>query len=487
MNLSKLRLNRRELLEVAALGVATSSLAGCAAEESAAPGVQSNVAIPNADGVLPWSNWSGNQQCQPAQRKVPRTEDELRELLKTSTGKIRFVGSSHSFSPLVPTSDTMVSLAALRGVASVDAQTGVASIWGGTRLAQIGEPLWERGRAMINMPDIDVQTLAGAIATSTHGTGATLGSLSSDVTYVRLVTAQGEVLDCSRNENEEIFNAARTSLGALGAVSQIGIRTRETYKLRERTWMMPLREGLERAAQLRDQHRHFEMYALPHADYIQGITLDETDAPDSPETAVNSSEAEFRKVAKVIESLPFMRTWIINTAARNVDPEERTGRSYRIFGNVRSTRFNEMEYTVPAEQGPACLEEILATIRRNDIDVIFPLEYRYVQADDIWLSPFYQRPGCAISCHEFHDRDYQKYFAAIEPIFWKYQGRPHPGKIHTLEARQLAELYPRWNDFLRIRRELDPQGRFLNEHLQRLFGAARLGAAQFGAAQSGAA
>lgn len=471
MNLSKLRLNRRELLKAATLSAASGSLTGCGADEPAVSDVQADVAAPGIDGVLPWSNWSGNQSCQPAHREVPRTEDQLRELLKTSTGKIRFVGSSHSFSPLVPTPDALVSLAALRGVASVDAQTGEASIWGGTRLAQIGEALWERGRAMINMPDIDVQTLAGAIATSTHGTGATLGSLSSDVTRMRLVTAQGEVLECSRDRNEEVFNAARTSLGALGAVSQIGIRTRTAYKLLERTWMMPLSEGIERAAQLRDQHRHFEMYALPHADYIQGISLDETDAPDSEATAANSSEAEFRKVAKIVATLPFLRSWIINTAARNVAAEERTGRSYRIFGNVRTTRFNEMEYTVPAERGPACLAEILAIIRRHDIDVIFPLEYRYVNADDIWLSPFYQRSGCAISCHDFHDRDYKKYFAAVEPIFWKHEGRPHPGKIHTLEAKQLAHLYPRWNDFLRIRSEIDPQGRFLNDHLRRVFGA----------------
>jgi FAD-linked oxidoreductase len=469
MNLSRLKLNRRDLLKAATLGVAAQSLAGCGAEESAE--VPPDLAKLGDNDVLPWSNWSGNQSCQPTRREVPRTEEELCELLKRSTGKIRFVGSSHSFSPLVPTPEMLISLAAMRGVISVDTQTGEASIWAGTRLAQIGEPLWERGRGLFNQPDIDAQALAGAIATSTHGTGVSLGSLSSDVTRIRLVTASGEVLECSRDRNEDLFNAACTSFGALGAVSQVGLRTREAYKLRERTWMMPLQEGLERAAQLRDQHRHFEMYALPHGDYIQGITLDETDAPDSP-TAVNSSEAEFRKVAKVIEALPLLRSLIINTAARNVDPEERTGRSYRIFGNVRNTRFNEMEYTVPAEQGPACLAEILDTIRRNEIDVIFPIEYRYVRADDIWLSPFYRRPGCAISCHNFHDRDYKKYFAAVEPIFWKYQGRPHPGKIHTLEAQQLSQLYPRWNDFMRIRRELDPNGRFLNDHLQQVFGAA---------------
>jgi FAD-linked oxidoreductase len=469
MNLSKFRLSRRAVLEAAALSVAANSLAGCGAGEPAASDVPSTV---DDNAVLPWSNWSGSQSCQPARREVPRTEEELCELLKRSTGKVRFVGSSHSFSPLVPTPDTLISLAALRGLISVDAQTGEASIWAGTRLAQIGEPLWEQGRGLINQPDIDSQALAGAIATSTHGTGATLGSLSSEVTRIRLVTAHGEILECSRDRNADLFNAARTSFGALGAVSQIVMRTRDAYKLRERTWMMPLQEGLEHAAKLRDEHRHFEMYALPHGDYIQGITLDETDAPDSPPSAVNNSEAEFRKAAKIIDTLPFMRSLIINMAAGTVDPQERIGRSYRILGNVRSTRFNEMEYTVPAEHGPACLSEILATIRRDDIDVIFPLEYRYVQADDVWLSPFYQRPGCAISCHNFHDRDYKKYFAAIEPIFWKYQGRPHPGKLHTLEAKQLAQLYPRWDDFQRIRRELDPQGRLLNDHLQRVFGAA---------------
>jgi FAD/FMN-containing dehydrogenase len=287
---------------------------------------------------------------------------------------------------------------------------------------------------------------------------------------MRLLTVQGEALECSADHNTDLFNAARTSLGALGAVSQIGVRTRNAYKLHEHTWMMPLQEGLERAEELRDRHRHFEMYALPHAEFVFGITADETDKPDSPPMIVSNSEAEFRKVARLTDALPFMRSLIVNTVARRVEPEERAGRSYRIFGNVRNMRFNEMEYTVPAENGPACLAEILATIQRENLDVIFPIEYRYVKADDIWLSPFYQRNGCTISCHNFHDRDYKKYFAAVEPIFWKHEGRPHPGKIHTLGSQQLARLYPRWNDFLRTRVELDPQGRFLNDHLRKIFG-----------------
>ncbi len=477
MDFSRIKLNRRNVLKAAGMAVAAGSAWAETSEAQAQPSERKSPPLKRR--VLPWSNWSGNQECLPSVRQVPRSEEQLIDIVKNTTTQVRFVGSSHSFSALVPTEGTLISLAALRGVESVDPQSGDAEIWGGTRLAQIGDPLWEQGRALINMPDINTQTLAGAVATSTHGTGVKLGSMSSDVSQLRLVTAQGEVIECSEDRETDIFQAARTHLGALGAVSKIRLRTRPRYYTQERSWMMPLEEGLERAAQLRDKHRHFEMYALPHGDYILGITIDEVELPaataskvDTEEHERSNSESAFRTVAKITDYLPFLRSPIINYAASRVEPEQRVGRSYEVFGNLRDMRFNEMEYSVPAEQGPACLKEILETIKRQDIDVIFPIEYRYIKADDIWLSPFYQQNACAISCHNFHDRDYKKYFAAVEPIFWKYGGRPHPGKIHTLGAAQLSQVYPKWNEFLAVRKELDPKGKFLNPFMKKIFGLA---------------
>jgi len=169
--------------------------------------------------------------------------------------------------------------------------------------------------------------------------------------------------------------------------------------------------------------------------------------------------------------LPWLRRFLVNSALKDaVGPlSERVNRSYKVFGNLRNVRFNEMEYSVPAENGLECLQEVLHTIKKQNIDVVFPIEYRYVKADDIWLSQFYKRDSCAISCHNFADRDYHRYFAAIEPIFLKYKGRPHWGKVHTLSAENFAEMYERWGDFKRIRSELDPRGLFVNQHVKELF------------------
>jgi FAD/FMN-containing dehydrogenase len=128
-----------------------------------------------------------------------------------------------------------------------------------------------------------------------------------------------------------------------------------------------------------------------------------------------------------------------------------------------------MEYQVPAERGPECLSEVVATIARLGLPVAFPLEYRYVAGDEIWLSPFHGGPRASISVHQYHRVPYQPLFRAVEPIFWKYGGRPHWGKLHSLSARQLAPLYPMWDRFHSVRRRLDPGGTFMTPELRKLF------------------
>lgn len=476
MNFDRINLSRRTLLKTAGAGLiaaGTTTVAGCS--DNVKP--QENPGIIGKDGkrVLPWSNWSGNQHCQPDERLIPKNEDELVAALRNAGNNIRCVGSGHSFSGLVPTNHTLLSLARLRGVENADAEAGEADVWAGTRLSQLGKELWGHGLSTINMSDIDTQAFGGALATSTHGTGKDLGSMSTQVQSLRMFNAAGELLECSASQNSDLFNAARNNLGALGVVSKARIRADKAYYLKEYSWMMSEEEGLERAPELRDAHRHYEMYALPHGDYMLGIAIDKIDPADIPEQPpAESGDAyeAFRTLANLVDYLPFLRHWLVNFGASGVEPETRYGASHEIFGNLRDIRFNEMEYTVPAEVGPQCLREILQTIKKQNIPVVFPIEARYIKGDDVWLSPFYQRDGFSISCHNFHDKDYKKYFAAIEPIFWKYDGRPHWGKIHTLSAKEFAGRYERFNDFLKIRQELDPQGRFLNDHLRYTLGVA---------------
>lgn len=483
MKLDKIRLDRRRWLKIAGLAAGSATvLPACSdvsVKQQTEPKVSEQLGIVGADGrrVLPWSNWSGNQQCQPTKRLVARSAEQVSDIVKSASGTIRCVGAGHSFSPLVPTDETILSLARLRGVKKIDKVTKQVELGAGTMLSQIGDPLWDAGLGLINMPDINTQSLAGAISTSTHGTGSALGSMSSDVTELEIVDAHGQIIRCNSDHNADVFNAARNNLGALGVVTSISIQARDKYYLSEQSWMLSTEEALASAQQLRDENRHFEMYAFPHADYMLMITINEVDKPSDKteaELANNAQTSEesdksFRTMVKLTDNLPWIKSFILNRSLGGVEPTQRADRSYRVFGNLRNIRFNEMEYTVPADKGEECLREIMATIKKENIDVVFPLEYRYVKADDIHLSQFYERDGCSISCHNFQGRDYKKYFAAIEPIFKKYQGRPHWGKIHTLDSKELSALYPRWSDFQKVRKEMDPNGIFLNQHLRAIF------------------
>ncbi|MEM7360334.1 MAG: D-arabinono-1,4-lactone oxidase [Pseudomonadota bacterium] len=470
-----LNAGRRKLLKAMGASLATATfLPACSEGESpdASFSTEKNLGIVGADGrrILPWSNWSGNLSCQPTQRETPRSIEKLQTLLQESSKPIRCVGSAHSFSPLVPTDHMLLSLARLRGLQSVDKENMTATFGAGTRLGQTGDKLWEQGMGLLNMPDIDTQTLAGSTATSTHGTGRNFGSLSSDVAAMSLVDASGELHKCSATENTDLFNAARNHLGSLGVVVDVTLRIRESYKIEEKKWFLPAEEAYDMAEALNQSSRHFEMFTFPHADYVLMQTLDETELDETP-PPVDDSANTLAEMKVWTDRLPWLKSFLLNTALKNEleNIEQRVNRSYRVFGNVRSLKFNEMEYSVPAERGLECLEEVMATIKQHNANVVFPLEFRYIKADDVWLSPFYQRDSCAISCHQFHDEPFQEYFALLEPIFLKYDGRPHWGKINTLTATQFAEKYEMWEPFKAVRKQIDPAGRFFNQFTESLF------------------
>lgn len=474
MKFERIPMQRREVLKLAgASSLAAGAVAsvGCSKEE---PKTQAPKSIVNKEGqtVLAWSNWSGNQSCQPNKRTLPKNLDDLQKIVKEAEQPIRMVGSSHSFSALVPTDKTLLSIARMRGLAEVHASSHEVDVWAGSRLGRLGKQLWKKGYSMINMPDIDSQMLAGALATSTHGTGKHLGSLSTQVSRYEFVNAKGELVNCSNAENSELFHAAGNHLGALGVLAKARLRVQPKYYLKEHSWMMSEEEGLARAEELRDKHRHYEMYALPQSDYMLGIAIDKVAEKDIPKEQPPSGDAyeAFRLMSNVIDYVPFMRSLIVNIGASTVEPETRFGPSYEIFGNLRDIRFNEMEYTVPAEVGPKVLKEVLDMIKKKGLPIVFPIEARYVPADEVWLSPFYKRDGFAISCHNFHDKPYKAYFAEVEKIFLKYDGRPHWGKVNSLGAKEFAARYERFADFKKLRQEMDPNNLFVNDYLRYALG-----------------
>lgn len=450
---------RRRLLKAGAAAGASVALPGLSACTPSSPRVAENH----------WSNWSGSQQSQPKRWLKPKDEAALVELVREAQSGLRVTGASHSFSALCKTEDTLVSLDELKGLVAHDADKLQATVWAGTRLRDLGEPLWDLGQGLINQGDVDPQSLGGACGTSTHGTGLALGSFSSAVRGVRLVSAEGEIIEANAATNADVYQAARTSLGALGIATQITLQNRKAYSLHEREYAEDFESVMKNLDKNIRENRHYEFWVFFGSDAALVKVLNETDRDATPPSTLELPvDAVLQAACEVAHGAPALDHAMQKLLMVLHTDVERIGRSHQIFPSPRKVRFNEMEYELPLAAGPDCLREILQIVKAKGITTLFPIEYRTVAADDAWLSPFYGRDSASISIHQFHEVGYKELFDVVEPIFWNYGGRPHWGKLHTLTAKQLVPLYPKWDDWQRLRRRLDPKGKFLNAHLRTL-------------------
>lgn len=421
---------------------------------------------------IPWRNWSGSQQCFPSARVAPASVADLQQLVREARDVIRPVGAGHSFTPLVPTEGTIVSLSRISGVVAHDASLQQATVRAGSRLGDLGQPLEDIGQAMINMPDIDEQALAGCLATATHGTGADIGCMSTFVTALQLVDARGDIIQCSKDENRELFDAARVSLGSLGIITEVTLQNVQPYRLARETVWREFEEILAIADSLAATHRNFEFYYIPFSGMGFTDVHDITDEPISSTERLDGNDAvgDLKLARDWLNWSPQVRELVLGSYMKTLADERVVESSWKNYASERNVRFNEMEYHLPRENGLQAMREIRDALEGQHQDVFFPIEVRFVKGDDIWLSPFYQRDTCSIAVHRIFDEDFKPFFNTIEPIMRKHGGRPHWGKLNTLGADDFRSLYPRWDDFLALRKDYDPQGRFLNPYLASLFG-----------------
>lgn len=426
-----------------------------------------------------WTNWARTVQCKAACLFYPKTEEELRSIVVQAAqeGKtIRVVGEGHSFSPLIETEAYIVSLRHLSGLIAIDKAEGRVTAWAGMSIKDCNQALYEQGMAMINLGDIDVQSLAGATATGTHGTGMEFGNLSSEMVGFRLLTAAGAFLDCSSEEHPDIFAAGRISLGALGIITQITFNIIPAYKLEYTSKAGLFEETMPQIASYNQENRNFEYYYFPYSETLQLKISNVTDKPvkHNPVLAylndVVMENGVFGLVTKIGSIFPSLKKVISRSIAKSFPRGTTVHYSHKVYATVRQVRFKEMEYNIPLEHFDACMREVKAAIEEQDFFVFFPVECRFVKADDCWLSPAYQRDSAYIAVHTIPNMPHHPYFAAMEAIFKRYNGRPHWGKMHERYAADLAPVYERWEDFLALRTQLDPQGLFLNSYLKRLFG-----------------
>lgn len=427
--------------------------------------------VTDSSGRLLWRNWSGIQSSYPALRSAPASEADLAEQLRHSPAPIRPVGAGHSFTGLVPTAGTLLSLDALHGVIDHDPDEHRATVWAGTRLGDLGPALVAIGQEMRSLPDINKQSLGGAIGTGTHGTGGRYTAIHGDVQSFRLVTPAGDALDCSATNHSEVYAAARVGLGAFGVITRVTLQNRPLSRVHKRVYLQPLAEITRDWHRLTAAHDKVEFFAFPFSGLAAVITTDPTDAPLRPRGPDQDTDMllSLKRLRDVLGPAPAVRRWLTAKLMSGLPPEESVDDSWKLLSNERPVRFNEMEFHLPRETQMQALTDVMAIIERGHHEVFFPLEVRSIAADEAWLSPFYGRESGSVAVHAYYKDDYRRLFAAVEPVLRRHGGRPHWGKLHTLRAADLAPLYPRWREAMEVRQSLDPEGRMLNDHLRGLF------------------
>ncbi|KQR11997.1 D-arabinono-1,4-lactone oxidase [Cellulomonas sp. Leaf334] len=441
-----------------------------------------------------WQNWARTARATPSRVLHPCDLGELSSAVRDGARdglRVRAVGGGHSFTPVAVTDGVHIrldSLDALERVALQDDGTTHVTVGAGIRLGALNTLLADHGLAMRNLGDIDKQSIAGAISTGTHGTGATLGGLATQVVGARLVTAAGEVVETSPTQQPDLFELARLGLGSVGVLAAVTLEVVPAYRLEAREEPWPLEDVLEQLDGpdgLVESNDHFEFYWFPHT--RRALTKRNNRVPDDVVVPLPRlrgwvddellSNAVFSLANGVATLAPSTTASINGFAARALSSRRYTAPSAEVFVSPRRVRFREMEYAVPRDQLVHVLHEIDAWIESSGERVPFPVEVRFAAADDLWLSTAHGRATAYVAVHQYLRLPYARYFAAVERIVAQVGGRPHWGKMHWLEAEQLGALYPRFADAQRVRAEADPTGVFSNPYLDRLLGAGQRRAA----------
>jgi len=429
--------------------------------------------------VPTWTNWAGNQKSRPVIIEKPSSNAEVVALIKravNSQQRVKVVGSGHSFTGIAVPDEVMVDLARMNQILNVDHANGLITVQAGIVLSDLNAQLELHQLSMPNLGDVTYQTLAGALSTSTHGTGLQRTGLAAQIRSFKIISASGELLFCDPQHNSEVFHCGRVSLGALGVITEVTLNVVPAFNLRAVEQPMRISHVLDNFPQLITDNDFFEFYWVPHTKWAltkaNNVSTDVIDSPGRFATWYNKMFMEnyaFGMLCRVGRLFPRLipRLATILPSSGRV---EYVNVSHRIFSSKRLVKFYEMEYSIPLDALVPALREVMQMVDDRGFRISFPVEVRCTGSDDIPFSTSTGRRSAYIAVHMFKGSEYDEYFSAVETILRKYEGRPHWGKIHNLNANDISSLYPEYQRFIEVRNQLDPEGVFTNDYLRRVLG-----------------
>ncbi len=430
-----------------------------------------------------WTNFAGDQSCLPALTEAPRSRAAVATAIARAgeDGRtVRVAGAGHSFTDAVLTDGTLLSLHRLDRVLEIDRASGLVRVEAGISLGALSEVLWANGLGFANLGDIDVQSLAGAASTGTHGTGAKLANISASLSSIELALAGGGFAELNAESDPDGWRAARISIGALGVITAVTLQAVPAFTLDALETTAAIEPTLDRLDELVAANDHFGFFTFPHSDLAIVKTCNRIDTAPRPRPRplewfddVVMTNYAFWGICLLGRARPALIPALNRLTSRLAGTTRVRDRSYRVFRTPRKVPITEMEYAIPRESAAAAVRSVRAVAESQRFDVPVPIEVRFAAADDAFLSPANGRDCCWIAVHQFAGLDWEDYFGAVEETLLGFGGRPHWGKRHFRTAANLRAAYPDWQRFAAVRRRLDPAGRFTNGYVERVLGRVR--------------
>ncbi|MEV8564984.1 FAD-binding protein [Streptomyces sp. NPDC051322] len=404
------------------------------------------------------TNWAGNIAFRAQRIDRPTTIDELRQLV-TAGARVRALGSGHSFNEIADTDGTLVTVAGLPPVIEVDRAASTVKVAAGVRYAELAREVHAQGLALHNMASLPHISVAGSVATGTHGSGVTHGSLATAVRELELVTSDGELLTLSRDRDGDRFAGTVVSLGALGVVTTLTLDLVPGFELGQRAYTgLPLAlldEHFDTVASAAYSVSLFTDWRGPRFGqvWLKYAAGQEPAFPWAPEAS------------GPLHPVPGMSPVHCTQQQGVPGPWHERLPHFRAEFTPSAGAELQSEYLMDRRHAVAALHAVDA-IRDAVAPVLQVCEVRTVAADDLWLSPSYGHDSVAF--HFTWVKDTEAVLPVVrllEQQLEPFAARPHWGKVYTVGADRLPDLYPKLTDFRSLARELDPKGKFTNAFL----------------------
>ena len=433
----------------------------------------------NSQQTTRWSNWAGNQQTGTVLLSKPQTESELQQVVQSAQAsgrRVKAVGSGHSFTAIAVSEEVLVDLSNYDEIVAIDKMNQTVTVQSGIQLSKLNQALYENSLAMQNLGDIAYQTIAGAISTSTHGTGAKFTGIANQVVALRIVLADSSIVECSANVNAQLFSCARVGLGALGLISTVTLKVVPVFNLAVIEEPMRVDDVLQNLDLHVDSNDHFEFFWVPHTGWALTKRNNRNSLPVEPMSKMSHWYSK-----TLMENYAFGAVCMLGKARPSLIPKlakalpssgrnEYSDASHKVFASKRIIKFYEMEYAIPREACAEALNRVRRMVTDSGFFLNFPVEVRFTAPDEIPLSTASNRESAYIAVHIYKGMNYVPYFKEVESIMNSYQGRPHWGKLHFQSAATLASRYPQWDVFQAVRNQVDPQRMFSNQYLETVLG-----------------